>query len=77
MIYVCCACNTSCETPANTYEVVNPTLLAVTVSHYDSSGVLQETNVDAEQTVYICSIGTPTCDNESVTITFSACGCGD
>lgn len=74
-IDICCACNETCTTPSNTYEVINPTLSAVTVSYYDSDGILQETTVDAEQTVYICSIGTPTCENVLVTITFSACGC--
>jgi hypothetical protein len=74
-IDVCCACNETCTTPANTYEIVNPTLSAVTVLYYDSNGIIQEATVDAEQTAYICSIGTPTCENVLVTITFSACGC--
>jgi len=72
---VCCECDITCITPVNTYTAYNPTAIPVLVGFYNDKGTYIEVFIDAEKTSYICSIGTPICENELIIIEFFGCGC--
>jgi hypothetical protein len=72
---VCCACDLTCTTPYNYYEVTNNETFDTTIYFYNEQGILSSLPLLASAVgVVYCSIGAPFSDS-SITITNVLCDC--
>ena len=74
---VCCACDTSCPTPYNSYSVTNPPGSDdVQVFYYSENGILTSNTLLAEAIdVPYCSIGLPFTNLEKIGVIYESCEC--
>jgi hypothetical protein len=72
---VCCNCDTTCDTPYNSYLVTNNESFSVIVYFYNEEGILSSLPLSGSSVdVQFCSIGAPYSDSD-ITVTYDSCEC--